>query len=385
MCSKDNIKVVLSEKIIDKIKYLCKTINKVEWSGILLYTVEGTIKDPSKMVLTAQEIILMDMGSSAYTEYNYNEKKRDTSEYLDRHIDYTNEHPEALGWKIGQIHSHHSMRVFFSSTDMSELVENSDAHNYYLSVIVNNYMDIIGKVAFQATAEAIVPIPYKAIDDEGEEYEVSTSNFKVSTSVLITHECKIEAPVTKLTVEEEFANNVADVIKIATTPKVVTPAVVPASRGTVIPSSTNPEYKRIKSDTLLPQEKTDNPFDDIVSEDDYELDSIELFTMELLTGGDVGECQDLIDVLSTIEIVVEDNPQMASSISENFMSNYPETFTKMFADQLEEDEIFEEVTQMVIELLEENETSYKFLSKTIMALKYMLNQFEKYGDSTAVR
>ena len=57
----------------------------------------------------------------------------------------------------------------------------------------------------------------------------------------------------------------------------------------------------------------------------------------------------------------------------------------MFADQLEEDEIFEEVTQMVIELLEENETSYKFLSKTIMALKYMLNQFEKYGDSTAVR
>ena len=374
----------MSEKIIDKIKYLCKTINKIEWSGILLYTVEGTIKDPSKMVLTAQEIILMDVGSSAYTSYNYNEKKRDTSEYLDRHIDYTNEHPEALGWKIGQIHSHHTMRVFFSDVDMAELVENSDAHNYYLSVIVNNYMDIIAKVAFQATAEAIVPIPYKAIDDEGDEYEVSTSNFKVSTSVLMTHECDIEAPIVKLTVDSEFERNVEDVIKIHNTPKTPPPSTTPAvSRGTITPSSTNPQYSKIKSDTLLPVEKTDNPFDDTITNED-EIDDIELFVMQLLTGGDLEDHRDIIDVLSFIEILIEEEPQLVDSISVNFMNNYPDTFATMFNSQLEEEEIFEETAQLVIELLEANEEDYKFLSKTIMAMKYMLNKFEKYGNSTAV-
>ena len=34
--------------ILNKIKYLCKTIPNVEWSGVLFYSLKGSIKKPEK-------------------------------------------------------------------------------------------------------------------------------------------------------------------------------------------------------------------------------------------------------------------------------------------------------------------------------------------------
>ena len=86
----------------------------MEWSGILLYSVKGSIKEPEKMELHAEDIIPMDKGSAGATEYEYNKKSMfDTSKFDDKHIDYINamcdEHPEVLEWKVGHIHSHNSM------------------------------------------------------------------------------------------------------------------------------------------------------------------------------------------------------------------------------------------------------------------------------------
>ena len=55
-------------------KYLCKAIPEVEWSGILLYEVKGSIKDAKNMSLIVKDIIPMDKGSHTYTEYNFIEE-----------------------------------------------------------------------------------------------------------------------------------------------------------------------------------------------------------------------------------------------------------------------------------------------------------------------
>lgn len=52
-----------------------------------------------------------------------------------------NEHLEEC--RIGHIHSHNTMGVFFSGTDWGELEDNAPNHNYYLSLIVNNFMDFL--------------------------------------------------------------------------------------------------------------------------------------------------------------------------------------------------------------------------------------------------
>ena len=71
--------------------------------------------------------------------------------------------------------------VFFSGTDTSELEDNSENHNFYLSVIVNNAGNITGKVGITATSN--VPdegqdIVYIAVDEEGEDYPIEGISIK---------------------------------------------------------------------------------------------------------------------------------------------------------------------------------------------------------------
>ena len=100
------IKLFLKESIMEKIHYLCSKISEVEWSGILLYSVKGSIKEPKDMELHVEDIIPMDKRSAGYTEYEYNKKSLfDIDKFDDKHIDYIEEmceeHPEVLKWKIG--------------------------------------------------------------------------------------------------------------------------------------------------------------------------------------------------------------------------------------------------------------------------------------------
>lgn len=387
----------MPDDVLNKIKYLCKTISRQEWSGILLYTVEGSIKQPKDMVITLKEIIVMDKGSAARTEYNFNEKKRDSSGYMDRHIDYTNEHEEAIFWKIGQIHSHHTMNVFFSDVDVSELNDNSASHNYYLSLIVNNYMDMIAKVAFRAEVDTVVEANYTAIDDEGEPYTIQNSKFTVKKEKLYEYDCDIVSTVEHINVPKEFSDNVADVIKIADTPAPVKNQVVPVitNQPTNIPISqvpskgvVNPNISKSQADreigfkqsyTDIAKDIIDEGFDDI----DVEVDLIEQFTMALFTGGNLNEEQvNLHHTLDELELFVGDDGINADTISNAFMDLYVPTFQKFFEETADEEGMFEEIAQQVIAILEDHESFYDFLSKTIMSMKYMLNKFEQYGKST---
>lgn len=124
-------KLKLSSDLVNKIHLIHYKVDKnTEWSGILKYKIlEGSIEDPENLIILAEDLLLMDIGSSAYTEYDFDTSDEKVANFiLDAQLN---------GSKYGHIHSHHNMRCYFSGTDMGELHDNAPNHDVYLSLIVN--------------------------------------------------------------------------------------------------------------------------------------------------------------------------------------------------------------------------------------------------------
>lgn len=134
--------LILSEDLIKTIHYLHHTVNKgIEWSGTLLFKEpEGDITDPSNWVISAEKLILMDIGTAGYTEYDISSTHPNADLIMDAMVD---------DYKLAHVHTHHNMSCFFSGVDTQELHDNAPNHNYYLSLIVNyeNYTKWTAKVA----------------------------------------------------------------------------------------------------------------------------------------------------------------------------------------------------------------------------------------------
>lgn len=186
--SKERIKLKLSKDIYCKILYLCNKIHNVEWSGVLFYDVKGNIKNASKMSCTVKDILPMDMGSAAYTEYSFDSR---VNTYIEKD-------EERFDWFIGHIHSHNNMKTFFSSTDMDELNDNSEHHNFYLSLIVNNKMSMTAKIAQRIKVSGIT---YLGNDKEGNTYKKS---YSPDNEVLMIYDCEIQV--------EEFDDEFTDAV-----------------------------------------------------------------------------------------------------------------------------------------------------------------------------
>jgi len=137
-------KLVITPSFHNQIKYLCSKINTVEWSGILYHTAEGDLENPESFVCKPQHILLMDKGTSGYTEYDFSSPL---------FMEGLHDKPELMDMTPGHIHSHHSMDSFFSQTDSDELAENAVNYNYYLSLIVNNRGKYVARVAFPGKIE----------------------------------------------------------------------------------------------------------------------------------------------------------------------------------------------------------------------------------------
>ena len=135
--SKNPIKI--DNIVIEKIQYLCRISPDKEWSGILLW--ESDMKDFPNMNIVLKDIIIMNIGSAASTEFKYNDNGQDF------YIDYIMNNPDAKKYRIGQIHSHCNMKVFFSSVDLSDMTDTVESRDFYLSVVVNNGGEFTAKLA----------------------------------------------------------------------------------------------------------------------------------------------------------------------------------------------------------------------------------------------
>lgn len=177
----------MPEEFYKKVEFLCKKISNVEWSGILLYTYEGTIARPESFIITLKDIILMDKGSSGATEYEFNGGEDDF------HIDYMEKYPDRRSWKIGHIHSHNTMGVFFSATDTGELKDNASAHNIYVSLIVNNDMKTCCRICYiEEPLINNISFQWQARNEKGETYISRSTENVVVDKCLVTHEAEVE-------------------------------------------------------------------------------------------------------------------------------------------------------------------------------------------------
>lgn len=90
----DKGKLIITQDILDKIKYTCSKINTVEWSGILFYKFEGDITDAKNFVCTIEDLFVMDKGTHAHTDFKY----------TDDILDILEERPELEDCIIGLMH-----------------------------------------------------------------------------------------------------------------------------------------------------------------------------------------------------------------------------------------------------------------------------------------
>jgi len=147
-----------------------------------------------------KDIFLMDIGNSAYTEYEFSE----------RFIKYRMEHPETLDYELGHVHSHNTMSTFFSGTDISELQDNAPNHNYYLSLIVNNVFEPKAKIAFVGKQKKKESIVRSFFGDNGRLYKFNSNQDK-EEDVLFVYNCDIEFTI-EYKVSSEFENRLYEIV-----------------------------------------------------------------------------------------------------------------------------------------------------------------------------
>jgi len=103
---------------------------------------DADIEKPETLDIAVDYMYLQDLGSGSYTEFDHD------SDIVDLYI----ENEDLMNYRAGLIHSHHTMQAFFSGTDTEELHEKAE-NGLYLSLIVNNHMEPVAKLAWMGQME----------------------------------------------------------------------------------------------------------------------------------------------------------------------------------------------------------------------------------------
>jgi proteasome lid subunit RPN8/RPN11 len=272
--------IKITKKLKDQIDFLHKKIGTTEWSGVLFYKTETTDFSVLKnLKFTANDMFLMDIGSSVYTEYEFNKNIMTAYDVIE----------DAIESDIGMIHTHHSMGAFFSGTDIKELEDNSKLYNYYISLIVDFKEEYQCKIVFPSKSKSTTTSKIK--DQNGNNIEVITEKEEISLLsgdliVKLENDVNIDKWIVDRynKVKEEKAKVLA---------KTYTPNGY-NSFNNKRPVGFNPlsqEYPSLfKNDHLR-----------IKEEDKVEDDLIEKFLIELLTLGVQDGDEDVVDVIKDFD------------------------------------------------------------------------------------
>lgn len=364
----------MPEKVLKQIQYLCKQIADVEWSGIIFYSIEGTITDPANMVITLEDILPLNKGTKTYTEYIFDER---VVEYM-----MDNEHLEEC--KIGHIHSHNSMSVYFSGVDWSELEDNAPNHNFYFSIIVNNFMDFCAKTCFIAEAQE-EKFTFIAKDENGHKYEHSSGNFVV-TPKLVVYDCDIESPIDDVRVDEGFMGKVKNIIEKAKTVMGFNQnSTATSGKNTIIPISGSNGWsgdlkKEINPNQSKNQERGSQEDREISFADEIE-DSIEEFAMFVInTGNDISDYSTIEDILSYYNDMSINGNMLAGNVAKTYISSYQKYYF-LYSDELNDPVMFEKATSELIWELDhvanqsKSDDVAKMLQPSIDVIQNILDKF----------
>lgn len=364
--------MIITQEVSNKIKFLCSKISEVEWSGVLFYSVKGSIRQFDKVEFTIEDIYLMNKGTKTYTEYDLD----------DDLIDYRMSNPKSLSWKIGMVHSHNSMKSYFSHTDMSELNDNSEFHNYYLSLIVNNFGEMVAKIAFRGETSG-----YACKDEQGKNWNL---NLKTSRKVMFTFDCDIVEEGKVPFVEKSFAERVTEIVEKAEKKEKEKATIqkfppVGTHKETFPNGFQNKNFAPVKKEKMWfqTQENFSDDFDMPPSskktiESRRKLsheERVSLFTAYVLRIGD-----DSPEATDSITLLLEELEALDINIfdyTSRIMSTYPAMFEKFWDEFGDIDgDFFRLVTEDVVEILEESFDEYELVEHLLSGFNIMLNRLE---------
>ena len=354
----------MPEKVYNQIQYLCREIAKVEWSGILFYKVEGSIQDPKNFKIILEDILPLNKGTQAYTEYSFDERVIDHME--------ENEHLEEC--KMGHIHSHNTMGVFFSGTDWSELEDNVGIHNYYLSLIVNNFMDFCAKVCFIAEAPP-TNFAFTAKNENGENYLYGESAYTVKPKMVV-YDCEITCPVSSISVQQSFTQKVTSIIEKAA--KVLAPVKSISGNN----SSVGFKQDRNFANTDWDKKNFQNSKVGKISFADEIEDSIDEFAIFVInTGNPIQEFGTMGDLIKYYEVYKLKPSMLASNVISTYNKSY-RTYYSLYESELDDAVMYDKALSEVILELEHEAMTCKYnidymLEPCIEVLKKLLKNYRK--------
>lgn len=370
--------MVITEEFLNRVRFLCRNISKEEWSGILWYDIEGSIKDPENMTITPREILLMDIGTKVHTEYKF------TSE-VQKFIMSKN----LMLCKYGHIHSHNSMGVYFSGEDDAELNDNCLNHNYYVSLIVNNYMEMIAKVVFKGQVVSFV-----CPDEDGEAYDLSVEGLNPT---MLVYDCDIVKDTPDLVVSNDFEERLYEIEKRtaeAARKKAEdakrAAAQAAAKKGTPTPNPALPAVTK-PAQPVSTAAKWGEPEFDEGNKGQKLSDSFEGDAREI-TEFDPFICY----VFRAAEDVKGDTVDKAlfqanytfttggGAVVDSIMENYPTYYDNFFDTETEgfDPEHFMDTLEELIAICELNDKTYVWLGTLSTGLRMMGNKFEAYHFKT---
>jgi len=299
---KPTYKIVIPPKVEDMIRLLCSEVKQVEWSGALFYTYTGSF-ETNDLVITCQDICVMDIGSGGYTEFvespiiiNYQMEK------------------DLLDCKVGLIHSHNNMPTFFSGTDTNTLRSEGSAMNNFVSLIVNNAGN------YSAAITRLV----KAIQDvrASKSYEFfGDGTIEMGSSQY--YETAMEVEYFKLDIEKHTGSNneiISRLEEIRHTKGKLISATPLSKYGNDFDKDTETFRQfmqeqqkekeatiKIKSDKKEPTYKEPTLFDDMEFEPDINYDTelsqdiVDTATLQIITGSIVVTCKNNVSIQGWME------------------------------------------------------------------------------------
>lgn len=206
-----NVKVLLSPEYLRDVAYYHKvTPTAKEWSGILVYKIISGSLETNDLVLEAIGIHYCDYKDSGSTEY---QPARHIKE-LDERFNYIENE-----YRLGLVHTHHNMSVFFSGTDAQDLQDALEASNgEFVISIVNNYKgEYYSEIGYTELVvvekPTMISVPYYYTTNTGEQRE---GKYEKIEKVDIVEETRAfsSTVVVEYSVPDNIKNNV-DAVKKA--------------------------------------------------------------------------------------------------------------------------------------------------------------------------
>jgi len=117
----------------------------LEWYAQLIYTSNGkTLEDIEDLEMVAEDAILFNLGSAAYTSVRWGDVN--TFEVENRFPDFFDNN----SYMIASLHSHHNMSNFFSGTDNDDLIHATESYAKacFVSLICDHRGDYSARIGF---------------------------------------------------------------------------------------------------------------------------------------------------------------------------------------------------------------------------------------------